>query len=60
MTGCWWVRSSTSITRAANRKRDCACANALQYAMITDRAAIPDKVKEDLAEEIVRVIEARR
>jgi 5'-methylthioadenosine phosphorylase len=47
----------TSITRAANRKRDCACANALQYAIITDRAAIPDKVKEDLAPLIRKYIQ---
>jgi 5'-methylthioadenosine phosphorylase len=38
-----------SITRAANRKRDCACANALQYALLTDRAAIPEQAKKDLA-----------
>ncbi|MFP5247516.1 MAG: S-methyl-5'-thioadenosine phosphorylase [Thermoanaerobaculia bacterium] len=38
-----------SIARAANRKRDCACVNALQYALITDRNAIPPKVKDDLA-----------
>jgi 5'-methylthioadenosine phosphorylase len=38
-----------SILRAASRNRDCACANALQYAIITDRAAIPEKAKRDLA-----------
>ena len=38
-----------SITRAANRTRDCACAHALQTALITDRGAIPPKVKDDLA-----------
>jgi 5'-methylthioadenosine phosphorylase len=38
-----------SIVPAANRKRDCACASALQYAIITQRAAIPDQVKKDLA-----------
>lgn len=38
-----------SIVPAANRKRDCACANALQYAIITQKTAIPEKVKKDLA-----------
>jgi 5'-methylthioadenosine phosphorylase len=38
-----------SITRAANRKRDCACVNALQYAFLTDRDSIPPKLKDDLA-----------
>ena len=37
-----------SIGRAASRKRDCACANALQHAIITDRAAISPKAKDDL------------
>ena len=39
----------TSISRAASRKRDCACVNALQFAFLTDRGAIPQKVKSDLA-----------
>lgn len=39
----------TSITRAANRKRDCGCVNALRFALITDRGAIPPKAKDDLA-----------
>jgi 5'-methylthioadenosine phosphorylase len=38
-----------SIVPAANRKRDCACASALQYAIITQKAAIPEKVKMHLA-----------
>lgn len=38
-----------SIAAAARRKRDCACATALQFALLTDRAAIPPKVKDDLA-----------
>ncbi|MDP9362402.1 MAG: S-methyl-5'-thioadenosine phosphorylase, partial [Acidobacteriota bacterium] len=38
-----------AIVPAANRKRDCACPNALQYAIITNPAAIPAKVKHDLA-----------
>jgi 5'-methylthioadenosine phosphorylase len=37
-----------SIPRAASRKRDCACANALQFAIVTDPAQIPRKVKDDL------------
>ena len=38
-----------AITPAATRTRDCACANALQYAIMTNRSAIPEKVKSDLA-----------
>jgi 5'-methylthioadenosine phosphorylase len=38
-----------SIVPAANRERDCACSSALQYAIITQRTAIPEKVKKDLA-----------
>lgn len=38
-----------SIARVATRERDCACRNALQFAIITDQAAIPAKVKADLA-----------
>ena len=38
-----------SIAKAAARTRDCACANALQYALLTDRAAITEKAKADLA-----------
>jgi 5'-methylthioadenosine phosphorylase len=38
-----------SIAGAAARKRDCACADALQFAILTDRGAIPPKVKDDLA-----------
>ena len=39
----------TSIGPAARRSRDCACASALQYAILTDRGAIPPKAKDDLA-----------
>ncbi|MGZ5443377.1 MAG: S-methyl-5'-thioadenosine phosphorylase [Thermoanaerobaculia bacterium] len=39
----------SSIAGAAGRNRDCACANALQFALLTDRGAIPPKVKDDLA-----------
>jgi 5'-methylthioadenosine phosphorylase len=38
-----------SIVPTANRERDCACPSALQYAIITQRTAIPEKVKKDLA-----------
>jgi 5'-methylthioadenosine phosphorylase len=38
-----------SIARAAKRNRDCVCVNALQYAILTDRNAIPPKAKDDLA-----------
>lgn len=39
----------SSIGAAASRKRECACATALQYAVLTDRGAIPPKAKDDLA-----------
>ncbi len=39
----------TSIAAAAKRKRECGCVDALQYALLTDRATIPQKVKDDLA-----------
>lgn len=38
-----------SIAGAAKRSRDCGCVNALQYAIITDRTAIPERVKDELA-----------
>ncbi len=38
-----------SILPAANRKKDCACPNALRYAIITQPGAISAKVKHDLA-----------
>ena len=38
-----------AIPKAAARTRDCACATALQHALITDRAAIPPQAKADLA-----------
>lgn len=37
-----------SVGRAASRQRDCGCVHALQYALLTDPAAIPPKVKDDL------------
>jgi 5'-methylthioadenosine phosphorylase len=45
-----------SIVPAANRQRDCACANALQYAIITQKTAIPEQVKKDLAPLIGRYV----
>ena len=38
-----------SIAGAATRGRNCACANALQHAIISDLGAAPSKVKDDLA-----------
>jgi len=38
-----------SVPRVAARSRDCACGTALQYAIVTDPARIPQKVKDDLA-----------
>jgi 5'-methylthioadenosine phosphorylase len=46
----------TTIPRVAVRERDCACTNALQYAIITDPTAIPAEVKRDLAPIIGRYI----
>ena len=47
----------TSIARAANRERDCACANALQFALLTDRGAIPPAIKDNLAPLIGKYIQ---
>jgi 5'-methylthioadenosine phosphorylase len=38
-----------AIRPAAIRRRDCACLNALQFAIMTDPSMIPPKVKDDLA-----------
>jgi len=38
-----------SIPRAAGRSRECACASALQYAIITDPRVVPPQLKQDLA-----------
>jgi len=38
-----------AIPKIAKRKRDCACVNALQFAIVTDPAQIPQRVKDDLA-----------
>ncbi|HUP45640.1 MAG TPA: S-methyl-5'-thioadenosine phosphorylase [Thermoanaerobaculia bacterium] len=45
-----------SITAAAARSRDCVCATALQYAIITDPRVIPPRVKDDLAPLIIKYI----
>jgi 5'-methylthioadenosine phosphorylase len=45
-----------SIKPAAARRRECPCSNALQFAILTDPAAIPPKVKDDLAPLIGRYI----
>ena len=45
-----------SIPRAAQRTRDCACVNALQYAIMTDPRAVPPSVKDDLAPLISKYI----
>jgi 5'-methylthioadenosine phosphorylase len=37
-----------SIARIAARKRDCGCASALQYAIVTDPALIPEQTKKEL------------
>ena len=47
-----------SIQPAATRKRDCACVNALQFAIMTDPATIPPKVKDDLEPLIGKYITA--
>lgn len=38
-----------SIPKIAKRNRDCACVDALKYAIVTDPAHIPQRVKDDLA-----------
>jgi len=39
----------SAIPCLASRKRDCACVNALQYAIVTNPAMIPNETKERLA-----------
>ncbi|MEA2326031.1 MAG: 5-methylthioadenosine phosphorylase [Thermoanaerobaculia bacterium] len=46
-----------SIVPAANRKRDCACPNALQYAILTQRSAITPDAKRRLAPIIGKYVE---
>ncbi len=38
----------SSIPRVAARKRDCACATALRFAIVTDPARIPAKTRKEL------------
>ena len=46
-----------AVPRAAARKRDCPCANALQFAIVTDRAQIPAEIKRKLAPIICKYIQ---
>ncbi len=46
-TACQILRAV--FPQLVRRSRNCACVNALQYAIITDPAQIPEKLKEDLA-----------
>ena len=45
-----------TIPRVAKRTRDCACASAMQFAIVTDPSKIPAKTKEDLKPIIGRYI----
>jgi 5'-methylthioadenosine phosphorylase len=45
-----------TIPRVAARARDCACASALRFAIVTDPALIPPEVKRDLAPIIGRYV----
>jgi 5'-methylthioadenosine phosphorylase len=38
-----------SVAKAAARKRDCGCADALKFALLTDPSAVPQRAKDDLA-----------
>ena len=46
-----------TIPRVAKRTRDCACATALQFAIVTEPSKIPAGVKRDLAPIIGRYIQ---
>ncbi|HYS53539.1 MAG TPA: S-methyl-5'-thioadenosine phosphorylase, partial [Thermoanaerobaculia bacterium] len=46
-----------AVPRAAARKRDCPCANALQFAIVTDRAHISSETKKRLAPIIGKYIQ---
>ncbi len=52
--------AQTAVTnlagRIAGRERNCACANALRDAIVTDRAVIPPKVASDLAPLIAKYL----
>jgi 5'-methylthioadenosine phosphorylase len=45
-----------SIARVVERKRECGCHDALQYAIITDPNAVPESAKRDLAPIVGRYI----
>ena len=45
-----------TIPRVASRERNCPCATALQYAIVTDPSRIPEQTKRDLAPIIGRYI----
>ena len=38
----------SALIRTLPKKRDCACKEALKFAIVTDKKLIPDKVKKDL------------
>jgi 5'-methylthioadenosine phosphorylase len=44
------------VPRAAKRKRDCVCVDALRYAIVTDPAKIPAETKQKLAPIIGRYV----
>jgi len=46
-----------TIPRVAARTRDCACATALRFAMITDPAHVPAKRREELAPLIAKYLQ---
>jgi 5'-methylthioadenosine phosphorylase len=46
-----------AVPRAAARKRDCGCATALKFAIVTDPAQIPAEIKRSLAPIIGRYIQ---
>jgi len=46
-----------TIPRVAKRVRDCACASALQFAIVTEPSKIPAGVKRDLAPIIGRYVQ---
>jgi 5'-methylthioadenosine phosphorylase len=46
-----------AVPRVAARKRDCPCATALQFAIVTDRSQIPAEVKKNLAPIIGKYIQ---
>jgi 5'-methylthioadenosine phosphorylase len=55
-TACAIIRDA--VPRILSRERDCGCKDALRYAIITDLAAIPRKVKSDLAPIIGRYVKS--